>query len=185
MGGQGTRHTISQQASKERIFEQLFKEKYDALFYYALNIIKSADEARDVVADSFERLWEHWDSVCDKPDDLASATATPLIYRYVRNACIDRKRRFSIEEKYKRVVIVDAFDFISLSEEPDPRLERVWQVIGDMPPQMRKAFTAVFVNGKSYKEAGETLGVTVNTIKTHIRNALRTLRNNNIFILFI
>lgn len=164
---------------KEHIFECLFKEKYRPLFYYALNILKSAEEAEDVVGECFEHGWEHW-------EEMQQASIGAFMYRYVRNACIDRLRHFSVEQAYKKVIVLDAFDYIHLPDEPNERMQRVWQVIDSMPPQMRKAFTAVFFDKKSYKEAGEDLGVSVNTIKTHVRKALKILRDHHfIVIIFI
>jgi RNA polymerase sigma-70 factor (ECF subfamily) len=46
-----------------KAFEFMYKEFYDVLFYTSLKIVKSKDDALDVVQDVFYKLWE-------KADDL-------------------------------------------------------------------------------------------------------------------
>ena len=42
---------------KKRYFEQLFRENYTRLYYYALSFLNDSELARDVVSNVFEAVW--------------------------------------------------------------------------------------------------------------------------------
>lgn len=52
--------------NKIQDFELLFKEKYGVLQSYARNIIKDEEEAKDIVGDCFEYIWNHWEELDSK-----------------------------------------------------------------------------------------------------------------------
>lgn len=158
--------------TKEKDFEQLFKDKYSVLYCYANNIINDPEEAKDIVGDCFEYLWNHW-------GELEPKAISAFMFRFVRNRCIDKTRHFSVEEQYRKNILADAWNYNEpLEDNLTEKMQRVNRTIEAMPPQMRRAFEACFLHNLSYKEAGEELGVSINTIKSHIRKALQLLRSN-------
>ena len=42
---------------KKRYLEQLFRENYTRLYYYALSFLNDSELARDVVSNAFEAVW--------------------------------------------------------------------------------------------------------------------------------
>ena len=46
----------------------------------------------------------------------------------------------------------------------------------ELPEQQRKVLMRCVVDGKKYKEVAEELGITLNTVKTHLTRALAFLR---------
>lgn len=157
---------------KEKDFEQLFKDKYSVLYCYANNIINDPEESKDIVGDCFEYLWNHW-------EDFEPKAISAFMFRFVRNRCIDKTRHFSVEEQYRKNILADALSYNEpLEDNLTEKMQRVNRTIEAMPPQMRRAFEACFIQNLTYKEAGDELGVSVNTIKSHIRKALQLLRSN-------
>jgi len=162
---------------KEKDFERLFKEKYSVLYCYANNIIGDMEEAKDIVGDCFEYLWNHW-------EDFEPKALSTFMFRFVRNRCIDKIRHFAVEEQYRKKILSEALSYNEpMEDDVAEKMKRVNRTIEAMPPQMRKVFEACFLQNMSYKEAGAELGVSINTIKSHIRKALQMLRSNKYSVL--
>ena len=49
-------------------------------------------------------------------------------------------------------------------------------IFNQLPVQRRKAFKLVYLEDKKYKEAAEEMGVSVNSIKTHLKLAVKALQ---------
>ena len=155
-------------------FEELFKSNYSKLYYYALNIISDSEEARDIVSDAFRYVWEHFDEM----DGMASAKG--LLYTLVRNKCIDNIRHRNVYKNYEKSVMDDTFSWIENEyEEKDERMEKVMKSIDRLSPQTKAVFNKCFIEGKKYKEVGEELGISANTVKTHIVKALKIIREES------
>ncbi|MCY1636550.1 RNA polymerase sigma-70 factor [Marinifilum sp. D737] len=153
-------------------FEQLFKEHYDSLYYYAYSIVNDDELAKDMVNDSFEEIWNRRNKL-----DI-SYSLKSFLYRMVKNRCLNHLKKQEVERKY-----IDRSKQ-SISEELDeykdyePVMAEIMKAIEQLPEQGRKVFTKCFIENLSYKEAAEDLNVSVNTIKTHVVNSLKRLRKD-------
>lgn len=45
---------------QENTYRRLFKEQYPRLFYYVLQMTHDEEVSRDIVSDTFARLWQGW-----------------------------------------------------------------------------------------------------------------------------
>jgi len=152
-------------------FEQLFKDNYSKLYYYALNIIHNPENARDIVSDAFRYLWEHYEDVND------SLSVVALLYTLVRNSCIDQIRHQDVQERYEQYVQNETLSWTEYEyQERDERLMQVISSIEKLPLQTKIVFKKCFLDGKKYKEVSEEMNISTNTVKTHIMKALRLLR---------
>jgi RNA polymerase sigma-70 factor (ECF subfamily) len=50
------------------------------------------------------------------------------------------------------------------------------QIIYDLPPKCREVFLMCRVEGKSYTEIGDALGISPRTVESHMRKALEQIR---------
>ena len=71
-------------------------------------------------------------------------------------------------------------DEVSVEREEDinARREKLRKEIQRLPEKCREVFIAIVLEGLSYKEVADKLGVSVNTVKTHYARALKQLRDN-------
>lgn len=159
---------------KYRAFEELFRVNYTRLYFYALNLINDRECAEDIVEDTFSYLWENYDTVVKEVSPL------PLLYSLVRNSCIDFLRHCDVKSRYEASI----FQMTGYKEDEDDedeyhqeRITQVMSAIQQLPPQTRKVFEACFLQSKKYKEVGEEMGISINTVKTHISRALTFIRN--------
>lgn len=74
-------------------FEQLYKENYARLYYYAFRFITDEEVCKDMVNDVFEKAWQNF-------GNLKSETASAYLYAQLRNRCIDYLRHQQVKEQY-------------------------------------------------------------------------------------
>lgn len=159
--------------NKHKDFEELFRANYSRLYFYALNLINNQGCAEDIVADTFSYLWENYDTV------IGDVSPLPLLYSLVRNSCIDYLRHCDVKSRYESTVAQnpDNWEETSDDDEHHERITRVMSAINQLPAQTRKVFEACFLHGKKYKEVGEEMNISINTVKTHISRALAFIRS--------
>lgn len=130
-----------------------------------------------------------------------SVSIRSYLLRAVRNRCINylnseperREIAFSAlmpdEVSDDKIVLADSHPLgVLLERELE---EEIYKAIGKLPDECRRVFSKSRFEGKSYEEISQDLGISINTVKYHIKNALAILQKNlskyliTIFLLFI
>lgn len=154
-------------------FEKLFRDNYTRLYFYTLNFINDQACAEDIVEDTFSYLWENYEDIVNDNSPV------PLLYSLIHNRCIDHLRHLEVRNKYETTLLQSPE---SWEEEDDgntmhqERVDKIMMAVEELPPQTRKVFESCFLQGKKYKEVGEELNISINTVKTHISRALAYIR---------
>lgn len=151
--------------------EAFFKDAYKELCIVSYQFVKNRHDAEDIVQDVFVYLINYDDS--STIQNLEAYTR-----RAVRNASlrkIERSRKsISIEEKD-----IDRNNFHPSDEKLIiAREERIFihKQIDKMPTVCRKVFLMCVIDGMKYKEVAELHNVSVNTIKSQVKQAYKLLR---------
>lgn len=144
---------------------------YHRLYCHAYSFLRDPDTARDAVNDTFETLWQNF------PQFRSSANIGPYLYSVVRNKCVDILRRRKVRERFIHDNDLpgsfrEDYDYTDY----DARLELVKMRIEALPPRSKDVFLLYHIDGYSCQETAEQLGISVNTVKTLLSRALRTLR---------
>lgn len=63
------------------------------------------------------------------------------------------------------------------AEDEGEKIVRLREKMKELPEKQREVLTLCFMQGKSYQEVADGLGVSVNTVKTHIKRGLKFLRD--------
>lgn len=159
-------------------FTWMYEKYYKVLWAHADYILKDTVEAEEAVQDVFCKLLDFrgWGKV----KNLKSYLNTSL-----RNYCLNKleKARKSNEKKlnFSRLMISDTWEAPDLhdAKQTDRKLQKL---LSHLSPQRLRAFHLVYQEGMSYEEAADSLGISKNSIKTHIKLGLRVLRNFGPFI---
>ena len=123
-----------------------------------MSLLHSEDEARDTVQESFLKLWE---------TDMDVTNPDAFLIRSVRNACINRINSVQIREKIRRQ--------LPLAPENEEVREAVVRLLTG---RERQVVDKIYSEGLSYKDAAESLDVSVATINKNIVAALKKLRTH-------
>ena len=127
------------------------------------------DVAEDIVQEVFEKIWKKSTRI----DERASIDS--YLFVAVRNACFT-----FLKNKRERVDLEDVKQNLKVSEEvvefETPELNRLWGEIENLPLQCKVVFKLVILEDMKYKDVADSLGISVNTVKTQMKIAYKTLR---------
>jgi RNA polymerase sigma-70 factor (family 1) len=154
-------------------YKELFLLLHGRLKKFAYSILKSGEEAEELVSDVFIRIWQ-------KKDQLTSIES-PLLYFYTttKNLALNRLN------KQKRQVGMSAEDWLvqlnSIYFDPEQlmmteeMLRQIKKAVNDLPPRCRLIFKLIKEDGLKYKEAAELLHLSVKTVEAQMAIALRRI----------
>lgn len=156
---------------KEKTFKMLFEKHYQQLYQHAFSYMKDEETSRDIVNDVFLFFWENFDRFSGHSPHL------PLLYTLVRNSCIDHLRHHDVEDKYmqylKFAFTEEDIDYYTQYQE---LLDEALKLLNTLPKQAREVVYACLVEGKSYKEVADQMGISPNTVRNHIVQSLSKMR---------
>ncbi len=156
----------------EKGMEYLFTRYYKPLVIWAAGFLNDLSKAEDVVQDFFIKLWEK-----ENGRNLQPQTLKSFLYTSVRNLVYDR-----IEKKDPLKNASDIQHFEQRWEEYDTFEEEVFSLlkheIEQLPDRSREIIKCIYLQGLSYKETANQLGISVATVNTLLVNALRKIRQN-------
>lgn len=162
----------------EHAFRTLFDTYYMPLCMYAVQITDSFSMAEDIVQDFLLFFWEK-----QAYKSISSNLRNYLFLSIRNNACRELKKHdlLSLEELTGTEIDLDIlfYDEECLMKEK----ERMLQEVQKLPPQEMAAIRNVILEDKKYKEAAMEMGISVNTLKTHLSRALKILRKKHINLL--
>lgn len=144
------------------------------LYRLALRITLNHAEAEDVVQETMIRVWnrrEQWDTI----ENIEAFCLT-----ICRNLALDRsklaeRQNASLDEG------IDATDH-SYNANPEEqtvqrdRVELVRRLISQLPEKQRSCMQLRDIEGKSYKEIAEVMGITEQQVKVNIFRARQTIK---------
>jgi RNA polymerase sigma-70 factor (family 1) len=155
-------------------FHDVFYKQYEPLCRYALSFVKEPHSCEDIVQETFLKVWEK------KQNLIGSEELTWYLYTAVRNNCL------SFLEKRQKTILGDVptpetaempADFnepVTSGADFDTLLSRA---LTNLPPKCREVFVLSRVNGLTYKQIGEALGISIKTVENQMGKALKILRS--------
>jgi RNA polymerase sigma-70 factor (ECF subfamily) len=154
-------------AMNVREFEIYFRRLYLPLGMYALRIVDNADDAEDIVEETFVRAWQCVSSGSEV------GNFDSYMYRSVRNACISFMRGKRDLESID--LVPDICDEVIDTSFRDAR---IWKAIDELPEKCREIFLMSKRDGYSNEEIAEELNISVKTVKNQMTKAFSRLRDS-------
>ena len=154
-------------------YKELFIMLHGRLKQFAYSILKSSEEAEELVSDVFVRIWE-------KRDQL-TAIESPLLYFYTtaKNLALNRlnkQKRIQNQSPEEWLVQLNSIYFdpeqLMMTEE---MVRQIRQAVNNLPPRCRLIFKLVKEDGLKYREVAELMQVSIKTIEAQMAIALRRL----------
>lgn len=177
-------------------FSELIEESMDALYGMALRLTRNADAAEDLVAESVASAWAAFDRL-ENRNSARSWLCRILYNRFVSDYRRRNARPSECAWFGDDVDAEDEDDIFNLLESfphefqiwwSNPEREYVNKLLGedisnaiaDLPEAFRAAVVLVNVEGLTYDEAAEVLGVPPGTIRSRMRRG-RTLLQKSLW----
>jgi RNA polymerase sigma-70 factor (ECF subfamily) len=155
-------------------FDQLYNRYCKRLLSFSLSIVKSREEAENILQEVFLALWLNRNQISNE------ASVKYYIFTIAYNTSISALRRKAKDEKF----LEQLKDLQELTAEPeDLQTEysdlqgKLSEILNDLPARQREIFILHKVNGLKYQEIASKLNISVNTIENHMSRALKTIRS--------
>jgi RNA polymerase sigma-70 factor (ECF subfamily) len=138
----------------------------DGVYRFILKNVKDEERARDIVQDSFSKMWE-------KSVDIDAEKAKSYLFTTAYHTMIDEIRR------NKRTTRLDEYEGHQLSVNQHwSDLKEVLQIALDTLPQIQKAVIMLRdYEGYSYEEIGQITNLSESQVKVYIYRGRVALKN--------
>lgn len=159
-------------AGDEGALADLVSEVWKPLVLYLRGILGGEDPAEDAAQEALIRFWEH-------RDRWTSGSDRAVVFRIGRNVALDLKRR--TRSRIRRAARLG--DLVAPAP-PGPEQDAaaselrflLAEALQSLPPRRREVFELVRFRGLAYREVGEILGLSTQTVANHLTLAHRDLR---------
>ena len=148
-----------------REFETYFRRLYLPLGMYALRMVDDADDAEDIVEDTFLKAWQAIAAGAEIENFKS------YIYRCVKNECVSFLRGKKMLEPVDSIpdVCEEAID-------TSFRDAAIWKAIDELPEKCREIFLMSKRDGLSNAEIAEEMNISIKTVKNQMTKAYARLR---------
>lgn len=158
-----------------KAFDSLYMRYVPHVEAFACCMLKNKSEAEDLAHDLFLKLWEGRESL------QHVRSVRNYLFRMTKNAIFDRFEHMAVDARYRQSAAPkDLGEIVSndLAEQIDLQelLLLIDMAVEKMPVQRRKVFRMSRVEGISYQEIAQRLGISQKTVEYHIHEALAELR---------
>lgn len=160
-------------AGNESAFGELYAHYSEMIYGRLLRLLKDTDLADEVIQELFLKIWEKRGQINPSSSfkSYLYTIAEHLVYDHFRKVARDRK----LQEKFRLM----STEIYSHTEEDLLNKESriiIEKAIETLPPQRKTAFVLCKMEGKSYEEAAEIMGISVSTVSNHLVKANITIR---------
>lgn len=157
--------------NRKDIFERLFSDYYGILVCYAQKYTKREDIAEDIVQDVFASLWE------ENRIFPSQASFRSFLYISIRNAAFDYLRHQNVESRYIEEALTANRFLSDDSFQKEEVFRLLFKQIDLLPERCREIFL-LHLEGYDNDAIAKKLSLSIETVKTQKKRAMKTLRNN-------
>ncbi len=166
---------------REDLFKKYFGQFYGRCLLYARSYVSDRQEAEAIVSEAFCILWQKSSENSLDEDPL------PFLFATIRNKALNYLRgriRFNrMKRSASDAVVRDLELRVSRLESADPHtayyseiVKMMEQALSALPKKTSDVFRMSRVEGLSYENIAERLGISEKAVEYHISVALRALR---------
>ncbi len=160
--------TLVDARDRDRAFERLYHRYVREVYRYVLALLRNPSEAEDVTQTTFLNAYRAMQAGAEPQK------AHNWLIAIAHNACRTRVR-FAMRRP-KEVPIDELVEQLAIPESERVNVRELLRALGRLPFNQRAALTMRELEGRTYPEIAETLGVSVPAVESLITRARRTMR---------
>jgi RNA polymerase sigma factor (sigma-70 family) len=159
---------VEQRLRSDRVFERLYRRHVDEVYRYALTVLANRADAEDVTQTAFLNAYRAFQA--------GQRPARPVnwLIAITHNVC--RQRFRDAARRPSEVVLDREFAAESDHEEKGFRNENIRRAFSQLTFSQRSALALRELEGRTYREIAEALGITEAAVETLIFRARRAFR---------
>jgi RNA polymerase sigma-70 factor (ECF subfamily) len=165
---------VKLKAGDKSAFEQIYRLYSNRLFGNLVKLLQSETEAQEILQEVFLKIWQNRAQI-DPEKSFRS-----YLFKIAENKVFDFFRKVALQKRVQHQLLhhsdIDTtmVDKMLMDKENEQLLAKA---IDQLPPQRKQVFVMVKLQGKTYKEVGDHLGISVSTISDHIVKATKSIRD--------
>lgn len=160
----------------ETALAALYDQWMQLVYSLAMHLLRDADEAEDVVEETFWQAWQRASTY-----DASRGTVRSWLLTIARSRSLDRLRS---RQRQRDESVLGADQLSAIAADSDPSLDAegkerrtlVLQALRELPDDQRRALELAYFRGLSQAEIAEYLDEPLGTIKTRMRLGMQKLR---------
>src|SRR6266851_1087663 len=154
--------------ARDQAFESLYRRYAKDVYRYALALLRNPDDAEDVTQTTFLNAYRAYQRgvEIDKPHNW--------LIKITHN--VARTRYASASRRVKEVPLEDHVAQLAVPEAEQTDVVGVLRALGHLPFNQRAALVMRELEGRTYAEISDTIGVSVSAVETLIFRARKSLR---------
>jgi RNA polymerase sigma factor (sigma-70 family) len=154
--------------ARDQAFESLYRRYVKDVYHYALALLRNPADAEDVTQTTFLNAYRAYVKgvEVEKPQNW--------LIKIAHN--VARTRYARAGRRVKEVPLEEHVELIAVPEEDRPDVQGVLDALGLLPFNQRSALVMRELEGRTYAEIADTIGVSVSAVETLIFRARRSLR---------
>jgi len=158
----------------EPAFNAVYMMYAKTLYKRIFSIVKDASVTEELLQDLFLKIWQKREAINPELSfkSYLYAIANNLVYDYMRKVACDKRLMASL--------LINSVDYYLHTEEAYNVKETnliLKEAINNLSPQQKQVFTLCKIEGKSYKEASQIMGITTDTVNSHVVKSSRYIRS--------
>ena len=159
---------LAQRPRTDRAFERLYRRHVADVYRYCLAVLRNPADAEDVTQTTFLNAYRAF-TRGERPD-----AAHNWLIKIAHNVC--RQRFRTSARRPHEVAFEEDLAATIVEEQEGPTAQDIRRGLGQLAFNQRAALVARELEGRSYAEIGEILGLSVGAVETLIFRARRALR---------
>jgi RNA polymerase sigma factor (sigma-70 family) len=159
---------LAQRPRADRAFERLYQRHVADVYRYSLAVLRNPADAEDVTQTTFLNAYRAYQRG-ERPD-----TPQNWLIKIAHNVC--RQRFRTSARKPQEVAYDDDIGVAIVEHDEGPSAQDIQRALGELAFNQRAALVMRELEGRSYAEIGEILGLSLGAVETLIFRARRALR---------
>lgn len=157
----------------EAAFTEIYNRHWKLIYAHVYKMLRDEDDAKDIVQEVFGNLWIKAAAI------KSNANISGLLYTAARNKVFDLIEKNKVRNDYIGEIasfISDAANEQVTGIDEKRILEILEREIQKLPPKMREIFELSRKEELSHKEIAAKLGISEQTVKKQVQNALKVIK---------
>jgi len=175
------------QTGSEKAFTTLYDKYSQQLYRNILRLVKDDDIAQELLQDLFLKIWESRQNI------KLEGSFKSFLYKVAENLVYAHFRKIAKDNRLIAKLIISYDDFETNVEETIISRENhdfLKKAIENLSPQRKHIYTSCKLEGKSYEEVSNELGISTSTVRNQIVKANKSIKqyftlNQDMVIVFL
>lgn len=155
-------------------FRNIFDRLYIPLVRRASFYLMDIAVAEDIVQEALTNIWHNRRTLKN------IGNFDGYLIQMVRNGCLNYIKHTKVNNNYRKKHMLQ--EVSEIDTDPESYYKAIYDLIANMPERRRQIFEMSVFQQKTYMEISIIIGISVNTVKEHIKAAYAYLRKESAHI---